>query len=923
MKTYAILPVLFLLFITVAASFADTATVRTTLLPTLGQKGDQWSFPLDAAPKDTFRLSIVDACMKDPWRVAEVVDSLSGALFDCPSPNILFSASVPLLDLSYQPRRLGSVPEVLKGTPDDWPRDLIRAVSLLGAVLSELEGSSVTADPSLLNDLLRGALPWPGETEASPCELAFHERQTDKRSKAALLAYDLQHTTTMIEAASLLLWGIEQSTRMLQELDADRFEDLGSAKSDYASGDLIFSKEYSWGLMLIGGPGETVYSTPAALIIDLGGDDLYRAPVGSGTGSTSYALCIDIAGNDFYACRDTAAVACGLGGVGILFDLQGDDVYEAGDLSLGAALAGVGVLVDFDGNDLYRGRSLTQGAAFLGLGLFLDMNGDDYCIAEFAAQGYAHVGGVGVAIDRSGNDSYHLRGPFTDILRYEDHALSMGQGFGFGYRPAYSGGVGLLLDGAGNDTYYADIFGQGASYWYALGGLVDVQGNDLYAAYQYVQGAGIHLASAALVDRAGNDAYIARGVSQGCGHDLATGILHDRSGDDGYLAYDLSQGAGSANGIGILEDLTGNDSYSVRRSANSQGYGNPRRHYGSLGFLWDRMGDDVFSAEPTTRVWQHGIWGIGWDDSAAIGVEEDGSLIPDTLTLSEALATCTGITQCEALFTVASRGEPRFGSAAAAAKESLLTHPDVCMSHLLAALASDRPRDRWTLENLFRRMGTTGTSALVRFLGTRQPHDAETATGTALWILGRIAEFEDDSLRTSIAVDTLLPLATSPERRVRSALAHVLAEAVDPAGLDALKTLAVDQEPSVRREAIRGFGPRTEKEALEILLASLQDEDPGVRHAAVSALAMREDSPSSVFSVTDSLAQLALLASIALFSDEDAHAICEHWSGNGASELVRAVASALSGKDIHGLADRPELKRLLSGLARVGSLQVK
>jgi HEAT repeat protein len=147
-------------------------------------------------------------------------------------------------------------------------------------------------------------------------------------------------------------------------------------------------------------------------------------------------------------------------------------------------------------------------------------------------------------------------------------------------------------------------------------------------------------------------------------------------------------------------------------------------------------------------------------------------------------------------------------------------------------------------------------------------------------------------------------------------LAYVLAETSNPAGFEVLKTLAADPEPTVRREAVRGFGSLTEKAALERLLTCLQDEDPGVRYVAVSALAMREDSPSNLFAVRDSSAQLTVLASISLYSDEDALAICQRWEGDGASALVRAVASALLGKDVQGLADRPELRRLLSGLAR-------
>ena len=85
----------------------------------------------------------------------------------------------------------------------------------------------------------------------------------------------------------------------------------------------------------------------------------------------------------------------------------------------------------------------------------------------------------------------------------------------------------------------------------------------------------------------GDDTYFSKGVSQGCGHDWAVGLLVDTDGNDRYTATDLSQAAGSANGVGIQIDERGNDSYSVISHLNTQGYGNPRREYGSIGLFLD------------------------------------------------------------------------------------------------------------------------------------------------------------------------------------------------------------------------------------------------------------------------------------------------------------------------------------------------
>jgi hypothetical protein len=118
-----------------------------------------------------------------------------------------------------------------------------------------------------------------------------------------------------------------------------------------------------------------------------------------------------------------------------------------------------------------------------------------------------------------------------------------------------------------------------------------------------------------LVDEAGDDIYFSKGVSQGCGHDLAGGLLWDLDGNDTYTAYDLSQGAGSANGLGILFDGTGLDRYYVKSALNTQGYGNPRREYGSIGLFLDGGGADRYDGPGADSTWWQvpSLWGVGID----------------------------------------------------------------------------------------------------------------------------------------------------------------------------------------------------------------------------------------------------------------------------------------------------------------------
>jgi hypothetical protein len=102
---------------------------------------------------------------------------------------------------------------------------------------------------------------------------------------------------------------------------------------------------------------------------------------------------------------------------------------------------------------------------------------------------------------------------------------------------------------------------------------------------------------------------------QGVGHDYACGMIVDRHGHDTYTAYDLSQGAGSANGAGLLIDNEGDDLYSVRVTTNTQGYGNPRRDYGSIGLFIDLGGSDQYHGNGRdNHYWRiDSKWGAGMD----------------------------------------------------------------------------------------------------------------------------------------------------------------------------------------------------------------------------------------------------------------------------------------------------------------------
>jgi len=385
-------------------------------------------------------------------------------------------------------------------------------------------------------------------------------------------------------------------------------------------GSVLMEWDTPQGRCVIGGTGLNRYYGDFAMIIDLGGDDVYDLPPCK---PGAFRFVADLAGNDFYK----GPIASGVGCVDVLVDFNGNDTYRGDRWTQGAGCLGVGLLADFGGDDIYSSHWCSQGAAMLGIGLLYDHSGSDHYMADVYSQGFAYTKGFGMLLEREGNDSYRAGWRYPDD-RWPNRAhVGMSQGFGFGMRPwstgvGTDGGIGLLSDKQGDDVYDAGIFSQGGSYWYGLGILHDWRGADRYSAGQYSQGSGIHLSFAALLDDSGDDSYDAYAwLEQGNAHDWSAGCLEDWEGKDTYRCSGAGQGCGFFVSFGYLLDSHGDDKYYCNQSdtTDSQGGGNyiEPRHAGSLGLLLDLGNGDDWYSDPRIRQGETVVKsriGIAYDD---------------------------------------------------------------------------------------------------------------------------------------------------------------------------------------------------------------------------------------------------------------------------------------------------------------------
>ncbi len=202
------------------------------------------------------------------------------------------------------------------------------------------------------------------------------------------------------------------------------------------------------------------------ILEDLKGDDIYKGfSQHSGVGlPQGFGLILDKSGSDTYDSNDkvldfpsaqsaehnnSMAIGAGYGfradyttghsqsgGVGIVYDLEGNDKYSCGVFGMGAGYwEGVGMLWDDAGVDQYAGQWYVEGAsAHFGIGAIFEKSGDDRYLAGMnMALGAGHDFGIGFVCDSAGNDEYIAPN------------LSLGAG--------NANGIGIFVELAGDDSY--------------------------------------------------------------------------------------------------------------------------------------------------------------------------------------------------------------------------------------------------------------------------------------------------------------------------------------------------------------------------------------------------------------------------------------------------------------------------------------
>ena len=663
------------------------------------------------------------------------------------------------------------------------------------------------------------------------------EIQDGELETTILDASDHFNKGLFFEAVSELAGAVDKAITILQE-----------AKDDPA-----MQREYQvetdtpLGKIIVGGGGHHVYTNEAFLIIDTGGSNTYVNSAGGANGllDRPISIVIDMGGNDDFISNRSFSQGSGVFGIGILAALGSNCTFHAKHLSQGAGFFGCGLLITGEGNQTFEADTFCQGAGMFGAGILWQRGGGSRYKAAQMAQGFGGTSGLGLLLDEGGNDSYYAGGKYP-CGWLPKHNFTLAQGFGYGMRPYAGGGIGVLCDLKGNNHYVADVYGQGASYWYSVGLLLDLGSNNTYDAYQYCQGAGIHLSSGELIDWGGDNTYTAGHICQGAAHDYAVGMLIDRAGNDKYTGDTTAQGAAINNSFAMLLNGAGHDTYTGTdpKASQAAGHDGDKREYGSIALMLDLGGANKYSQGQTNdEIWLKPLYGCGIDmdghtptgllPAVPAALPKFGTPTPtsaatengrDARSTMGRLYPVTPVDTHNPIERLLRRSMSDGPDAGAAADELKKRGAEV-LPYLLTRLDSPEVLVRVKTEDVVDSLGTNSVPLLID--GIDQAKNDEVAR-LCCYFLARFNE------KARAAIPHVLPLINREKTRSVAfyTLGHLRAR---EAFVPAMKALESRHE-LVRLRAAQALGKIGDRRATSKLIEALDDDLWDVRYAAEDGL---------------------------------------------------------------------------------------
>ena len=262
---------------------------------------------------------------------------------------------------------------------------------------------------------------------------------------------------------------------------------------------------------------------------------------------------------------------------------------------------------------------MREGGGIGGVGVLLDRSGNDDYSSFGYALGFGGPLGIGAVVDLAGNDAYQCGQRYASgynlvetpdakpgEARYQYDCFGIGAGVGQRILPKQdppvvedvAGGIGLMLDQDGDDRTSSSNFSQGLGYYFGAGIKMDERGDDVHEAARYGHGAAAHFGAGLFFDRAGADRYGSTGpfYNGAAAWDRSVALAADGgAGDDSY-DFKRSTGLGIADrrAWSLFIDAGGRDRYRV-----SEGLGVAQP--GSVSGFFDLGGEDRYETTMPAR----------------------------------------------------------------------------------------------------------------------------------------------------------------------------------------------------------------------------------------------------------------------------------------------------------------------------------
>ncbi len=548
-------------------------------------------------PRDRFRLSSADD-LDDPFAVVQRASTLHQTLEVRPGQapgwtGLWAVAQGEYGDFGADPcaKTLG----VLRGGLGLVDR-MLKAQAAQGDKWSKREAADIRGQVSSELDVALGALL--DEAAVAHCRVEASTARIDAEQRTALWSTLLEHlggarsdaqrdedaaafgeAWNAVDRGGLLRAGMDWSESLTEAAVAL----AGLPATAWPAAPVILPTDL--GEVWLGSAASNSGTGDPVLLVDPGGDDQWKLV----RGDRAVRGWIDLGGDDSWQGAGGAffSVAAGVDG-------GGDDTHRGEIGATGGAAFGVSTWLDGGGADVYQAAALAQGAALFGVGALRDGGSErDVWEARGFAQGFGGPGGLGLAQDLGGDDSWAL-------------ADGAGQGAAAGVSMRLGGGVGLLVDEDGDDVFAGGIGVQGSAQRGGFGLLFDARGDDRRTARELAQGGCSFGGAGLLIDLTGDDAYLADRGAQGSARHACLGALIERTGQDTYSIEQAGQGSGHDGGLGMLVDTAG---MSTLLRAGRERPGEPGLSVAAfaLGRLVDSISDEV---EPGTVINQGFIGGL-------------------------------------------------------------------------------------------------------------------------------------------------------------------------------------------------------------------------------------------------------------------------------------------------------------------------